>query len=160
MSRAPRPPQSGRYARTSLCSPCSRMANDVILIMGYGCTLPLLQISSKEVHPMKAVILAGGLGTRLSEETTVRPKPMVEMAASPSSGTSSSSTPPRASTTSSSASATRATSSRSTSPTTSCTPPTSPRHARQTATRRALGPRAMPHESPGNWSVQPCSYSH
>ena len=28
---------------------------------------------------MKAVILAGGLGTRLSEETVVRPKPMVEI---------------------------------------------------------------------------------
>jgi glucose-1-phosphate cytidylyltransferase len=28
---------------------------------------------------MKAVILAGGLGTRLSEETAVRPKPMVEI---------------------------------------------------------------------------------
>ncbi len=28
---------------------------------------------------MKAVILAGGLGTRLSEETMVRPKPMVEI---------------------------------------------------------------------------------
>jgi glucose-1-phosphate cytidylyltransferase len=28
---------------------------------------------------MKAVILAGGLGTRLAEETTIRPKPMVEI---------------------------------------------------------------------------------
>jgi Nucleoside-diphosphate-sugar pyrophosphorylase involved in lipopolysaccharide biosynthesis/translation initiation factor 2B, gamma/epsilon subunits (eIF-2Bgamma/eIF-2Bepsilon) len=28
---------------------------------------------------MKVVILAGGLGTRLSEETEIRPKPMVEM---------------------------------------------------------------------------------
>ena len=32
---------------------------------------------------MKAVILAGGLGTRLSEETDIKPKPMIEIGMRP-----------------------------------------------------------------------------
>ena len=32
---------------------------------------------------MKAVILAGGKGTRISEESRVRPKPMVEIGGKP-----------------------------------------------------------------------------
>ena len=32
---------------------------------------------------MKVVILAGGLGTRLSEETTLKPKPMIEIGGRP-----------------------------------------------------------------------------
>ena len=32
---------------------------------------------------MKVVILAGGLGTRLAEETEVRPKPMTEIGEHP-----------------------------------------------------------------------------
>jgi glucose-1-phosphate cytidylyltransferase len=32
---------------------------------------------------MKAIILAGGLGTRISEETSVRPKPMIEVGGKP-----------------------------------------------------------------------------
>jgi glucose-1-phosphate cytidylyltransferase len=36
-----------------------------------------------EVLEMKAVILAGGLGTRISEETHLRPKPMIEIGGQP-----------------------------------------------------------------------------
>ena len=32
---------------------------------------------------MKAVILAGGLGTRISEETSIKPKPMIEIGGRP-----------------------------------------------------------------------------
>lgn len=32
---------------------------------------------------MKTVILAGGLGTRISEETHLRPKPMIELGGKP-----------------------------------------------------------------------------
>ena len=32
---------------------------------------------------MKAVILAGGMGTRLAEETHLRPKPMIEIGGKP-----------------------------------------------------------------------------
>ena len=32
---------------------------------------------------MKAVILAGGRGTRISEESTMRPKPMIELGGKP-----------------------------------------------------------------------------
>ena len=32
---------------------------------------------------MKVVILAGGMGTRLSEETVMRPKPMIEIGGRP-----------------------------------------------------------------------------
>ena len=32
---------------------------------------------------MKVVVLAGGLGTRLSEETELKPKPMIEVGGKP-----------------------------------------------------------------------------
>jgi glucose-1-phosphate cytidylyltransferase len=32
---------------------------------------------------MKVVVLAGGLGTRLAEETEIRPKPMLEIGGRP-----------------------------------------------------------------------------
>jgi glucose-1-phosphate cytidylyltransferase len=42
-----------------------------------------LQSCCRRMEPMKAVILAGGYGTRLMEETEARPKPMVEIGGLP-----------------------------------------------------------------------------
>ena len=40
-------------------------------------------MAQQEYKFMKAVILAGGLGTRMSEETSVKPKPMVDIGGKP-----------------------------------------------------------------------------
>jgi nucleotidyltransferase-like protein len=37
----------------------------------------------KEEETVKAVILAGGMGTRISEESYLRPKPMIEIGGKP-----------------------------------------------------------------------------
>lgn len=42
----------------------------------------ILNIKFKGLH-MKVLLLAGGFGTRLSEETDIRPKPMVEIGGKP-----------------------------------------------------------------------------
>lgn len=43
----------------------------------------LLKLADKDECEMKAVILAGGLGTRISEETHLKPKPMIEIGGKP-----------------------------------------------------------------------------
>lgn len=45
--------------------------------------IPTLRQQNKKERIVKAVILAGGFGTRLSEETVVKPKPMVEIGERP-----------------------------------------------------------------------------
>ena len=43
----------------------------------------VLTQSDNPAAGMKAVILAGGLGTRISEESHLRPKPMIEIGGRP-----------------------------------------------------------------------------
>jgi len=43
----------------------------------------LRDIANKGLFTMKAVILAGGLGTRISEETHLKPKPMIDIGGRP-----------------------------------------------------------------------------
>src|SRR5665213_1786164 len=47
------------------------------------CRLRVFCDGIEEIKVTKAVILAGGLGTRISEETAVRPKPMIEIGGMP-----------------------------------------------------------------------------
>ena len=54
----------------------------VFLIINTGTTIAS-SYSKREVRTMKVVILAGGLGTRLSEETHLKPKPMLEIGGKP-----------------------------------------------------------------------------
>src|SRR5262249_45342061 len=50
---------------------------------GEGEVLPLPRRGAQGAAQVKVVILAGGLGTRISEETHLRPKPMVEIGGKP-----------------------------------------------------------------------------
>ena len=43
----------------------------------------VIEVNGQEGHGMKVVLLAGGFGTRLSEETHARPKPMIEVGGLP-----------------------------------------------------------------------------
>src|SRR5207244_13499920 len=53
-------------------------------IFDYAIIRPSNEIPHVNHHlQVKAVILAGGLGTRISEETSIRPKPMVEIGGRP-----------------------------------------------------------------------------
>jgi len=42
-----------------------------------------VQLGNLEGESMKTVILAGGFGTRFSEETYIRPKPLIEIGGLP-----------------------------------------------------------------------------
>jgi len=48
-----------------------------------GTSIRQVYANDTSAQPLKAVILAGGIGSRLSEETLVKPKPMVEIGGAP-----------------------------------------------------------------------------
>ena len=66
--------------------PTAKLAKPFTLLTGfaiqalYWLTHPSIP---KEENTMKVAILAGGFGTRLAEETEIRPKPMVEIGGRP-----------------------------------------------------------------------------
>ena len=66
------------------CAPKPLTCPAIIPLPGGG-QIPVEPASARRQPraDMKAVILAGGLGTRISEETVVRPKPMVEIGGKP-----------------------------------------------------------------------------
>lgn len=59
------------------------MAGAKTLITASATIWPYFHLAEQTPPTMKAVILAGGLGTRLAEETVLRPKPMVEIGGKP-----------------------------------------------------------------------------
>jgi hypothetical protein len=76
--------RSGRVIRYI---PVSRSASASLLPCPAGSAawnrFHVTTVSSRRRFPMKAVILAGGLGTRISEETHLKPKPMIEIGGRP-----------------------------------------------------------------------------
>lgn len=75
-TRPPRP--CGKWLRFYNASPV-RASEATFWATGGG---PVSELTRGQ-RSMKAVILAGGLGTRLSEETQLRPKPMVDVGGRP-----------------------------------------------------------------------------
>src|SRR6202789_3929866 len=82
----PRPSLYARHKLAEAFGSCLSAPNNVILNPSGAEPASLVVLKSLQKgtsETMKAVILAGGLGTRLSEETSVRPKPMVEIGGRP-----------------------------------------------------------------------------
>jgi glucose-1-phosphate cytidylyltransferase len=77
-------------AKSLICAPRAQSAT---IWSSFGATIDCFKsrdhepkqdhVSESGRLPVKCVILAGGLGTRLSEETHLRPKPMLEIGARP-----------------------------------------------------------------------------